>query len=434
MKIEKELSKVEGHAKLFLEIEKNRVKKCFLEVFESPRYFEALIKNRKVEEAPYFAQRICGVCNVAHLFGCIYAIEDALGIEIGENTKMLRELMVMGGIIHSHALHLYFLALPDFLNKESILEFDKNELELVKKGLEIKEVGNRIVEVIGGRAIHPVTATIGKFTKLPKNEELKNLKNLLEENREKVIETIEMFSSFNFPEAFFDTPMVAVFEKNCYQLLKGDLIDSEGKIFLYKDYKNFLKEKVVEYSTSKHVFYKGKVYLVGPLSRIFIKWKSLTKEAKKYAIRQRLNKKPLNIFSANVARAIELLHFFDKSIELIERVELKEEKPRIIGNQKEKGISITEAPRGVLIYDLSIKNGKIKEINIITPTAQNVAHMEFMIKNFLKNISDNFQTEVEKLIRAYDPCFSCSAHFLEIEFIKETNSSISKSSKGISRK
>ena len=191
------ITKIEGHARLTVKLDKSkkRARLARLNVFESPRYFESLIKKRSYKEVPYLAGRICGICNIAHHFGAMMAVEDAFCAQVSEQTQMLRELLVIGGILHSHTLQLYLLSLPDYLGYSSALDMTDKHLDLVKRGLRLKEVGNDIVNIIGGRSIHPLTSVIGGFTKLPKNGSIKELSKKLDSADDDAEETVRLLLS-----------------------------------------------------------------------------------------------------------------------------------------------------------------------------------------------------------------------------------------------
>lgn len=418
------LTKVEGHARLTVKLDKKKkkVRVCSLEVFESPRYFEALIKGRNYKEVPYLASRICGICNAAHLIGSTIAVEKALGINVTEQTKLLRELLVLGGIIHSHVLHLYFLALPDYLGYSSALDMTNKHLKLVKRGLELKEIGNEIVRVIGGRPIHPITSIIGGFTKLPKKKKLKLLIKKINEAKKKAVDTLKLFSSLKPLKFEFETEFFSLFKESSYAFVEGNILSFSSFKFQPEEYRKYLKEKVVKYSTSKHVTFRGKSFMVGPLARVNIHPEQLSKTARELLRELKIRLPEYNIFSANLMRAIEIIHCLDRAKEILEGLELKKEEIVRIRIKKGEGISATEAPRGILYHHYKVNDkGKVTHVNIIPPTTQNVKSMEDALKKLLESVKFSSRKrmiiEMEKLIRAYDPCFSCSAHFLEVKMV-----------------
>ncbi|MCD6482828.1 MAG: Ni/Fe hydrogenase subunit alpha [Candidatus Aenigmarchaeota archaeon] len=419
-----ELSKVEGHAKLTVKFDEKtrKVSVCSLEVFESPRYFEVLIKGKDYDQVPYYAGRICGICNVAHLIGSTLAVENALGIEVSEQTKMLRELMVLGGVIHSHLLHMYMLALPDLLGYESILDMTSKYSDLIKRGLELKEIGNDIVRVIGGRPIHPITSLVGGFTKLPKQEELNELIKRIERKMPLVVETIKMMKELVDKSSSMDVgeEYMSLNHKKHYAMLYGELVSFSGKRFHPKDYKKYLTEEIIDYSTSKHVKLNGKTFMVGPLARMNIHSDKVSYETKMVMKEFGISFPTNNLLYAHVARAVEVFEFMQRCLDILSELNLKNEKVVKPKRKSGYGVSATEAPRGVLYHAYRIENGVVKDVDIIPPTTQNTACMEDVTKRYIENTNNKGKKlvhEIEKLIRTFDPCFSCSAHFLEVDFL-----------------
>ena len=420
------ITKIEGHAKLTVKLDKGKrtARVVRLEVFESPRYFEALIKGRSYKEVPYLAGRICGICNIAHHFGAMMAVENALGVEVSQQTKMLRELLVIGGVLHSHSLHLYLLSLPDYLGYSSALDMTEKHLQILKRGLKLKEVGNDIVNLVGGRAIHPLTSVIGGFTKMPKQDELKRLTKKLNGIKPDALATVDLFASLKSPKLEFKTDFYAI--SGCgYSFIEGDInpFPSFGFSFEPRSYMKHIKEEVVPYSSSKHVTIKGKSFAVGPLARININHKYLRGSAKSALKRTKEKFPSYRVFSANLARAVEVVYCVERAKEIIRKLELKKERIAEVKPRSGEGVSATEAPRGTLYHHYKFdKGGKVTYVNLIPPTTQNVKNMEDCMKQVLPDImhlpKSKIVAELEKLIRAYDPCFSCSAHFLELNLIK----------------
>lgn len=414
------LTKIEGHAKLRVRFDKKGVHKCALEVFESPRYFEALVKGRDCMEVPYLAGRICGICNVAHLIGSILSVENALGIEVSEQTKKLREIMVMSGIFHSHVLQLYMLALPDYLGCSSALDFRGKNLEFLKRCLRLKEAGNDVVNVIGGRSIHPLTAVVGGFTKVPEQGKINELVKKLETAKVDAKKTVELFKSLKKREFEFRTDFLALKKSGLYPFTEGQVATLSGLKFEPSNYKKYLEEKFVPYSSSKHVSLKGESFMVGPLARMNISANMMSADA--MAASEGLELPSFNVFSSNIARAVETVQCIDHCIEILKTLEIKRETPVEVKPGAGEGVSATEAPRGTLFHHYRLdKKGRVSYANIIPPTTQNVKNMEDAIKKLVpqvRGLSKKMMTlDIEKLLRAYDPCMSCSAHFLELEFI-----------------
>ena len=413
------ITKIEGHASLNLSIDNGKVKKCELQSTEGSRYFEGLVKGRIYEEAPEITSRICGICSSAHTVCAIQAMERAIKFKPSEQTIMLRELMTLGERIRSHATHLYFLALPDFLGYESALAMAQKYKRELSTALRLVKLGNNIVKKVAGRDIHPVSAQVSGFLTLPTQESLDEINEETDERKSDAITTAELFAKLEYPDFERKTQYFSLRNKFGYATLYGDLV-SESSNFPQKELHSYLKEYHQEHGTSNFVVKRGMSYMVGALSRINNNFDQLSKDAKKVVKKAKHKFPNFNPFMNNFAQAIELVHCLDRVSEIIDFVELKHEKPHEIKIKDGHGIAAIEVPRGILWHEYTVKAGKIKAANIITPTCQNLRNMNDDIKAFVPTILDlpkeKMILEIEKLIRAYDPCFSCSTHFLKVKF------------------
>lgn len=412
------LAKVEGHANLYLKIDNGKVTRCHLEANEGARFFEALVKGRKYSEVQEIVSRICGICSCAHTIASVQALENAFNIEISKQTKVLRELLMIGERIRSHSTHLYFLSLPDYLGYDSMLAMAKNYPKEINRALLLVQLGNHIIETIGGREIHPLSIAVGGVTRLPSKKDLELLNHKLISAKKDVQVTAELFLKLKYPD--FENPSQYFSLKNDtdYAMIDGYL-HSKSITFKKEDYKKYIKESIEKYATSKFALEDEKIFMTGAMSRLNNNHKFLSGDAKK--ILKRFDKKlPLkNPFYNNVAQAIELIHYVDRAIMLLSKLKLKKEMIPEFTVKENIGISAIEAPRGVLFHEYSIdKDGIVTYANILTPTVQNLRNIEECIKLYLPTVlnkpKDKIILEVEKVIRAYDPCFSCSTHFLRV--------------------
>ena len=407
------ICKIEGHANLSLLIENKKVKKCELKAVEGARFFEALVLNKKVEDIQEIVSRICGICSVAHSVCCIQALEEALGVKPTEIQKKIREILMIGERLRSNFTHLYFLSLPDYLDASSALSLKEKHRDKIEDALKLISLGNKIIETFGGREIHPFLKIEAGFEKKDFSfviDEIKNIKPL-------IIKTIELFLGLNYP----------VFERECsylslkdkeYAIISGKVVSEDGK-FIDDSYKKHLTENIKEYATSKFVLKDGKPYMLGAIARINNNFEQLDEESRAYLKKVRF---PFNNpFHNNIAQAIESLHLANRVIKLIENLEFNEE---AFGFRIKEGdgVSAVEAPRGTLFHEYKIdREGKIIYCNIIPPTTQNLNMMEIDIKTLVNSLlskntpKEKIVREIEKLIRAYDPCFSCSTHFLKVK-------------------
>ncbi|MFH0977771.1 MAG: Ni/Fe hydrogenase subunit alpha [Candidatus Woesearchaeota archaeon] len=413
------ITKIEGHAKLSVKLESGQVKVVHLDVVEGARYFEAMVKGRNFNEVPMITSRICGICSQAHSLASLQAIEKALGVKVSNQTMQLRNLLHLGSLIQSHALHLYFLALPDYLGFDNAVAMAQKRLLDVKRGLLLKRLGNRICEVVSGRQIHSITCVVGGFSNLPSSKQLLSLKEDLQKNRQEALMTVSLFSKLKMPKLERKTVYLSLKVPKQFSLLQGNVVSSQKTDFKQEKYRQFLTELVLPDSTAKNVLFKQSSCMVGSLARLNNGRDSLSFNAKRAA---KCIKFPCyNPFMNNLCQAIEIVSFIDKSISIIEGLELKEEPLPKIKPRSGHGISIIEAPRGLLIHECKINSkGDISDYNIIAPTTINIKNIEedisALLPSLIKKPEKEVVLELEKLIRAYDPCISCSAHFLELNW------------------
>lgn len=419
------ITKVEGHASLEIEIDKGLLTKCNLQAIEGARFFEGIVVGKHFNDVKEITSRICGICSVAHSMASLHAVENALNVQVSQQTKLLRELMTIGERIRSHATHLYFLSLPDFLGYESALQMAPKYQEEVENALALMKIGNIIVEKVGGRQMHPVSSVVGGFTHVPSNTDRKMLQEELKKYRLAAINTLKIFLELNYPDIQQKIEHMSLEQDNTFPLLTGDVISDNGFRMHPSEYKKFLTEYLTPYATSKFAIKEGKEYMTGALARVNTNYFKLSKDVRAMLDGSTISFPSKNPFHNLVAQAIELVHWLDRGIDILDNEFTFEGLPKI-GNKAGLGISATEAPRGILYHEYDIdENGIIKSCNIITPTVQNLANMELDIKTYVQQMLDkkkkqnHIVMEIEKLIRAYDPCFSCSTHFLQVDWKEE---------------
>lgn len=414
------ITKIEGHAKLNIRIRNRKITKVELGIFEGSRFFEGILKGKKYNDLSPVSSRICGVCSPAHGLAALKAVENAFQIKISEQTNLLREMMHLGGIIQSHVLHLYFLALPDYYGFNNAIQMASKHKDKILKALRLKQLGNAIVTEIGGRDVHPFTAVVGGFSRLPKQETWCGLLEKLKRGRRDALDTLKLFLSLKYPEFSRCSNYFSV--KNSFYDGEISCLSCEGLCsFPTKEYDKHMQEYFQEGSTSEFVLMEGKVYTVGALARLNVNCGKLNERYKN--LLNKLNLPNYSPFMNNVAQAFELIECIDRCIEIIETLKLKEEKLPAITPRAAIGIGLVEAPRGMLFHKYAFDHkGYCKYVNITTPTSQNLKSIESDIRTMLPTIlykdEKNIQLDVEKLIRAYDPCISCSTHFLKINWDK----------------
>jgi len=411
-----EITKIEGHANLTIEIEDDELKRVIFGVHEGSRYFEAFMIGRRYHYLPELSGRICGICTVAHEISSVRAVEDALGIDVSEQVKALRKLMLISSHIQSHILHLYFLALPDYRGVESVIELAGMDIELVKKAFKLKEASNYMTSLIGGRAVQPCTILPGKVSKRITKTTMERYLKKMKEIYPFLVETAELFLSLDYPKYERKSEYVALWDGKGIPLYEGEIATLEYT-FDAHEYGKHLKEWVVDYSSAKRSLVDGKDYMVGALARLNIN-RNLRDEAKELADRYNINFPSSRVAWINAAQALENVHYALEAMELAENMREYEpqrvEVPKLDG----EGVGAIEAPRGLLIHHYRIRKGKCSYVNIITPTAMNTENIERNLKGYLSQLVDRdeeyIKMEAEKIIRAYDPCISCSVHVTRI--------------------
>lgn len=410
------ICKIEGHGDLKLDYKSGKAR---LVVDEGERLFEKLVTNRPYSDAPFITARICGICPTAHILASVKAIENAFGVKVTNNIVSLRKALLCGQIIQSHALHLFFLAAPDYLNVVNALELHQNNPELFKTAIKMKKVGDKIVEVIGGRAVHPTTPIVGGFTSVPTRNELRALTEEINSHLNAALETVELFSGFKYPTLKRETEYLAIQKDKKLSYYDGDLIVSNRNLKTpVENYPYAMKEMVVEDSTAKQATRDGHGFMVGALARLSLDNEHLHPKAA-YSYHQIWGHHfpTFNSFHNNVAQAIEIVHLMEEAIFELEKViNDKNEIYRVPYSVKAgQGVGAIEAPRGTLYHGVNIDDkGFITLYDIVVPTVQNLVNMqedatEYLSKNLTKNKEKTYH-EIEMVIRAYDPCITCSVH------------------------
>lgn len=413
------LSKIEGHADLVIKIRNRKVEELKLKITEHKRFFTQAMCGKHIENLPQHLSRICGTCSIAHLLCSIESIEKALGIKVTEQTKLLRKLSMYGLMIRDHALHLYLLALPDVLGKDSVLDFGEEYHHYIHDAFDVKAVGNKLSIFAAGRSVHAPFPVVGGFNHIPDNSQIPDLSKSLEGIRETVLRIIETYYKCNF-KLERKTNFVGLKAEE-YGFIEGKIYTSNEEIIEEKDYLNHLNHVVIPYSESSAYEFEGKDYMVGALARVNL-GKELLHKRTRESCKEELKEFPsFNIYRNNLAQAIEILHSIDHSIEILEKTKFKEETPVKFMVRAGEGVGVVEAPRGTLYHRIKIDdNGIVTEGNIIVPTSQNQINMRDDLKKLVQeNIDktkDEITKEAEKLIRAYDPCMSCASHFLRVRW------------------
>lgn len=415
------ISRVEGQGALNIEVSADGgVEEVQLRMFEPPKFFESFLVGRKFDEVMELTSRICGVCPVAHQITALRAVENAMGITISDQTRDLRKLFALSAHINSNVLSMYFFALPDLLGLESAVSMIKDYLSIFRRGLRLKKLGNDLTDLIGGKAVHPVTAVVNGFTKIPSKKDLDTFKKRFKEAKKDALETVDMFANLPIPQFIRKCEHIALSNPKEYAINEGRVVSTEGLDIEESAYRQYIIEKQVPYSYAKRSFVVGRdSFMVGPLARVNLNFNRLSEDAREAAESLSDYKFPnFNPFVAHLARAIELVHDIEECIEIMDRLPLKDEDRAVVVKEGE-GFAITEAPRGILYHHYEInRDGIVTGADIVTPTAHNVDNLEKdlwqFVPQFLHLPSEETALKCEMLIRAYDPCISCSTHFLRV--------------------
>ena len=420
-----EISKIEGAAALDLSVREGKVTDLKFKLTEYKRFYTQGIRGKTVPAVPQLLSRICGTCSNAHILAAIEAIEKALEIVPTAQTTIMRKLAVNGRMMRDHGLHLYVFALPDLLGKDSILDFDEKDpkqKQLLEDTFTVKAAGNQLSVAFGGRSVHAPYLAVGGFSKFPTQDDLKKCRQMLEVARPAALRLIKTFfdASFRFED---DTNFVALIGDD-YNFLEGKIITSSGETIDEGNFREHLEHQVIPYSQASGYKFEGNTYMVGALSRVNLAKELLNPNTVRDANFALSRFPSINIFDNNLAQAIEILHCIDESQELLEGPNFSPEPPVVSTQTNGIGVGVIEAPRGTLFHELAIENNKVVKAEIIVPTGQNQISIE---KNLVRLVEgnpnlakDEITFEIEKLIRAYDPCISCATHFLKIRWRKTT--------------
>ena len=428
-----QICRVEGHGGITVNIKDGKVAEVNMAFHEGPRFFEPLVVGRAYDEIAPILMRICAICSAAHTVASLMAVESALGVVVSRQTRLLRELLVHGGNIESHALHVFCLAIPDFLDYPSAIALAADHPEQVKMGLELKKLGNTIQETIGGRAIHPVNAVVGGFGRLPTRDKLLGLREQLLIGLPQSIATVDLVSGLQIPN-FCASPNIyaaLLSEGDGYSLLGNKIALSTGEIKTVSSYRDICKEKVVAHSHAKQSWFNGKPFAVGALARIAINGEKLSGEASKAKEKLGLDKASENLLYNNAAQAVETVYSIERSIEIIDELleaGIEQEEPVQVKPRSGTGTGAVEAPRGTLYHSYSFDDtGRLTQADVITPTAQNQANIEKDLRVSAENLMDepreSLTSKLEMLVRAYDPCISCAVHLVEMNGSSGTGAS-----------
>jgi len=411
------VDKIEGHGGFVSDIINGDIKKARFEIQMGIRLFERILIGRYFEDVPVITSRVCGVCPVVHYLTAIKALESALDIKVPTSVILLRKLMMLGQIIQSHSLHTFFMSLSDFFGIRKGTDLVKKFPKYTKLALNIRDFGNALISAVGFRSIHPVAGKIGGFRKLPQREKLESLLQKSNKVFQEAKDLALFFAELPYPKFFRKTEFIALKSESEYAIYDGNIASSKGLNIPSKKFEKEIKEIQLPYEVVKRVKHKGTTIMPGALARLNLNFKKLNSEAKRVLNYSGIKFPCYNSFYNIFAQTVEIVHCIEEAKKILEKV-LDSRPKNISVSYKVKegwGCAAIEAPRGTLYHAYQIdRNGKIRWANIITPTAQFVSNLEEDIKEFLpktKRLSKKTQErKIKMLIRAYDPCITCSVH------------------------
>ena len=415
-----QLARVEGEGAMYVEMRDGAVTDVQLRIFEPPRFFESFLRGRSYLEPPDITARICGICPVAYQMSACHAIEDACGVTVDGPLRDLRRLIYCGEWIESHTLHVYMLHAPDFLGYASAVDLAADHRAIVERGLALKKVGNEVIELIGGRAIHPVNVRVGGFYRVPTKAELRPLAERLRTARDAARDTVEWVAGFEFPDFEQSYEYVALRHPDEYPMCDGRLVSNLGLDCTAHEFDAHIEEEQVPHSNALHAHIVGRDhYYVGPMARYNLDADRLSPLAREAAGDAGLGPECHNPFRSIVVRAVEVLWACDEALRIIEAYEPPDRPCVDVAPRAGTGYGITEAPRGILYHRYTLDDeGTILDAKIVPPTSQNQPTIEHDLWHFVEAHTDldddALRLRCEQAIRNYDPCISCATHFLDL--------------------
>jgi sulfhydrogenase subunit alpha len=416
------LARVEGEGALKVVVRDGKVQSAELNIFEPPRFFEAFLRGRNFAETPDIVARICGICPVAYQMSGVHALENLLGVTVDGSLRALRRLLYCGEWIESHVLHIYMLHAPDFLGYDGGVQMARDHGAAVSRGLQLKKVGNEILQLLGGREIHPINVRVGGFHRAPRKREFAALAERLKWAREAAIETARWVSTFGFPDRERDYAFVALKHPAEYALNEGRIVSNNGLDIPASQYDDHFEESHVTHSTALHSHFRngGGSYLTGPLARFNLNFDQLSPLAKEIAREIGLGQTCHNPYRSIMVRAVEVVYVCDEALRVIDNYVEPDRPFEPVEPRAGVGYAATEAPRGLLYHRYSLDDaGTITDVQIVPPTSQNQACLEADLIDFVGGFLDlpdqELQHRCEQTVRNYDPCISCATHFLRLD-------------------
>ncbi|MDH3710423.1 MAG: Ni/Fe hydrogenase subunit alpha [Cyclobacteriaceae bacterium] len=419
------LARVEGEGSFYVKIKDHEVIESKLKIFEPPRFFEGFLQGRSYSEVPDITARICGICPVAYQMSSVHAMEKICGYKAVGFIDKLRRLLYCGEWIESHALHTFMLHVPDFLGYPDAIAMAKDHKDWVEKALYLKKAGNDIVNILGGREIHPINVKVGGFYRYPYPAEFKEVKERLQKAQEIAHSAAQWMATLEFPGFEFDYEFIALHNEGEYPMNHGHIVSNKGLSLEAETYEDHFSEEQQPYSTTLHTWLDGeRTVFTGPLARFNINFEQLSETAKSLAREIGLYPVCKNPFKSLLVRMIEIFYACEEAVRIMDQYVFPGEIDDHVKPKAGVGRAATEAPRGILFHRYEInERGIIQNARIVAPTSHNQRIIEDDLRRLViqfEDLNDELLTErCEQAVRNYDPCISCSTHFLKVNIERE---------------
>lgn len=413
------LTRVEGHGNIKIHVEGGEIKEARWDIVETPRYFEVMLKGKHYTSAGILTSRICGICSIGHCLASIRASEDAFGVSIPETAAKLRLLAKHGETLQSHYLHLFFLVVPDFVGQPSVLPLLELKPEVVQLACRLKKLANDLSDGVAGRTTHPTALQVGGVSWMPERAPLLELRDRLARSLDDLAASVELFKGFDLPDFVRETEYVSLKGETDYPFIGGRLVSTDGVEHAEREYLPMTNEYVDENNTSKWAKLSRESFAVGALARFNNNHRFLHPEAAKIASALGLEAVCHNPFMNNIAQLVECVHSTHDSIRLIDELvaEGPQETMAPVTPRAGEGVGAVEVPRGILYHHYEYgDDGRIVRANCVIPTTQNNANIHHDMKALVERFAEEGMTDDKlellssMLVRAYDPCISCSVH------------------------
>jgi len=418
------IARVEGEGALHITVEDQEIVDLRLEIYEPPRFFEAILEGRHFSEVPDIVPRICGICPVAYQMSAIHGLERLFEVEVPRGIRELRRLLYLAEWVESHMLHVHLLAAPDFLGYESAITMAATEKPALERGLALKRLGNDLMAAVGGREIHPVSPRVGGFSRAPTVRELRAFVGRLEDAADRILDVADWVARLPSPSFPRPAELVSLVHPTEYPVNEGTVRSTTGRSFGAEAFEDHVLEVQVPHSNALHArFVDGGPYFVGPLARLNLNADRLTPLAREAARRLGVVLPNVDPFASMAARVVETALAIEQSLDIVRAYVPPDRPAATVRPRAGRATWITEAPRGMLYhrYDVDAE-GSILAAKIVPPTSQNLRHMEEDLRQFVPGVLDRSDEELNRLcemvVRNYDPCISCATHFLVLDLVR----------------